>query len=160
MPRIVEGFTLNDKSICTQAGLIKCPFNFIQRHGSITDQLQCYHRGASYPQGSTFPEGDGCNTCTCREGGYATCTDIGCQPSGPQYSCRHGTLNVMANETFLLETVFSCNNCTCHQGGFVTCEPIECAATKTNTTAQPTTKTNETTGNGNTTTVKTLEMGK
>lgn len=38
----------------------------------------CDYEGATYAPGQEFPATDGCNTCTCGEGGVVGCTKIGC----------------------------------------------------------------------------------
>ena len=37
----------------------------------------CDYEGVTYEDGESFPDVDGCNTCTC-EDGNASCTEIGC----------------------------------------------------------------------------------
>ncbi len=34
--------------------------------------------GALHPLGETWDAGDGCNTCSCEEGGNVECTDLAC----------------------------------------------------------------------------------
>ncbi len=38
----------------------------------------CNHNGVFYPVGASFPAGDGCNSCTCTEGGLVACTEMAC----------------------------------------------------------------------------------
>lgn len=39
----------------------------------------CIYAGNLYPLGTSFPAADGCNTCSCGEGGVVACTLIDCQ---------------------------------------------------------------------------------
>lgn len=41
----------------------------------------CTYQGMTYALGDTFPEGDGCNSCSCTDHGV-TCTIIFCGPDG------------------------------------------------------------------------------
>ena len=109
---------------------------------------QCFYKGVFYNQGSTFPQGDGCNTCICNLGALVTCTDVDCPP--PVETCQHGTRILMVDETFILETQFLCYNCTCTLGGRVTCLPLDCPVLSTTerTTSTPTTTTTATTTRG------------
>ncbi|HEV8246558.1 MAG TPA: hypothetical protein VGP93_12355 [Polyangiaceae bacterium] len=38
----------------------------------------CLYEGTVHASGSSFPAGDGCNTCSCGPGGSVSCTEIGC----------------------------------------------------------------------------------
>lgn len=42
----------------------------------------CTYGGITHPAGTTFPDPDGCNTCTCASGGQIGCTDRACMPDG------------------------------------------------------------------------------
>jgi hypothetical protein len=48
--------------------------------GAETSPGACSYGGQSHPVGSSFPDKDGCNTCTCLAGGAVACTDIACLP--------------------------------------------------------------------------------
>lgn len=48
---------------------------------------QCNYEGKTYRVGETFPATDGCNSCSCTEGGSVACTLIACLP--PPGGCRH-----------------------------------------------------------------------
>ena len=113
---------------------------------------QCFYKGVFYSQGTTFPQGDGCNTCVCNLGQLVTCTDVDCPP--PVDSCQHGTRILMAGETFILETQFLCYNCTCTLGGMVTCLPVDC--TVSSSTTETTTTTSSTTTRMTTTATTTI----
>ncbi|WAS97010.1 DUF4215 domain-containing protein [Nannocystis punicea] len=65
-------------------------------------------------EGETKPADDGCNTCTCHDGGWA-CTEIGCEGL-----CEEG-------ETKLGED--GCNTCTCHDNSWA-CTLKDCLATE------------------------------
>jgi hypothetical protein len=41
----------------------------------------CTYEGMAYQVGDEFPAGDGCNTCSCEQGGNVSCTLIGCSNS-------------------------------------------------------------------------------
>lgn len=41
----------------------------------------CTHEGKTYKSGASFPAGDGCNSCSCQNGGIA-CTLMACDPEG------------------------------------------------------------------------------
>ena len=43
----------------------------------------CMHNGQLHPAGSSFPAGDGCNTCSCTAEGLLGCTKIGCPSCNP-----------------------------------------------------------------------------
>ena len=40
--------------------------------------LKCGYSKLVYSSGDTFPDRDGCNTCTCQEDGQVGCTEIAC----------------------------------------------------------------------------------
>ena len=115
---------------------------------------QCFYKGVFYSQGTTFPQGDGCNTCVCNLGQLVTCTDIDCSP--PVDSCQHGTRILMAGETFILETQFLCYNCTCTLGGIVACLPVDCPVSSTTETTRTTTSPSSTTTKMTTTATTTI----
>jgi hypothetical protein len=41
----------------------------------------CDYEDENYWPGDSFPPSDGCNTCTCEEGGAVVCTELACDPS-------------------------------------------------------------------------------
>ncbi len=47
----------------------------------------CVTDSGTYDVGETFPAGDGCNTCSCDEGGSVSCTEMACDCQGPQPDC-------------------------------------------------------------------------
>lgn len=46
--------------------------------GGVCEKIECKYDGAEYAAGETFPASDGCNTCTCLEGGNVACTEKAC----------------------------------------------------------------------------------
>jgi hypothetical protein len=42
----------------------------------------CDFNGKHYAVGDSFPDADGCNTCSCTQGGQVACTDKACMPAG------------------------------------------------------------------------------
>lgn len=46
--------------------------------GPYECDLGCYYAGGVYQPGETFPDVDGCNTCTCLADGSVACTDQAC----------------------------------------------------------------------------------
>jgi len=47
-----------------------------------TDPKGCDYGGKHFEPGASFPSTDGCNTCTCGEGGSVGCTKRACAPTG------------------------------------------------------------------------------
>ena len=78
----------------------------------------CNYGGKVYPNGANYPAGDGCNTCSCRNG-QTICTKIactnGCTYNGKKY--KHG-------DTF--KSIDGCNTCSCSNGR-VACTKKACA---------------------------------
>ena len=64
------------------------------RGGACTDPGACVYGGQRYRPGQSFPSTDGCNTCTCSEGGRVACTLRACVPNScgglAGTSCRRG----------------------------------------------------------------------
>lgn len=46
------------------------------------DPGTCSYNGRDYHAGDTFPDRDGCNTCSCLAGGSVVCTERACAPDG------------------------------------------------------------------------------
>lgn len=40
--------------------------------------ISCKYDGSTYRAGASFPDTDGCNTCTCTDGGQVACTERAC----------------------------------------------------------------------------------
>lgn len=57
---------------------------------SCTDGEPCVYEGETYPSGSEFPAGDGCNACFCLDGQIA-CTDAHCQECWGAWVDANGT---------------------------------------------------------------------
>lgn len=95
----------------------------------------CEYGGQPYQAGESFPADDGCNTCTCTEGGLIACTERAClplectreacgpRPLAPNYLCPDG------------ETVAGPGDCVRGDDGrcgweMITCpdEPVQCGS--------------------------------
>jgi hypothetical protein len=46
--------------------------------GGCSSEERCSYNHQSYPKGASFPDKDGCNTCTCVASGAIECTLMGC----------------------------------------------------------------------------------
>ncbi len=82
----------------------------------------CFHDGEVHPHGSTFPAGDGCNTCSCGANGSVSCTLAACGGSG---SCVYGDTTYPAGTSFPADD--GCNTCFCGDDGSVACTEADCA---------------------------------
>ena len=40
--------------------------------------LLCHYNGTDHKPGSSYPSTDGCNTCTCSDSGFTSCTEMAC----------------------------------------------------------------------------------
>ena len=69
-----DGKTYNNACEAAAAGA-----NVKAKGKCTTTGKTCNYNGKIYKEGSTFPAGDGCNTCGCK-GGLVTCTKIACPP--------------------------------------------------------------------------------
>lgn len=58
------------------------------RH-EVTGEKNCDYGGAMHPHGSSFPSGDGCNSCSCQDGQVA-CTNKACSPSCSDLITQYG----------------------------------------------------------------------
>jgi len=72
-----------------------------------------------YPEGQSFPAGDGCNTCTCMENGSVGCTLMACAPG-----CFYAGTYYQPGESF--PATDGCNKCTCGVDGSVSCTEMAC----------------------------------
>ncbi len=70
---------------------------------------KCRYNEKDYAQGSSFLASDGCNTCTCQQGGVS-CTEKACVPN----SCAYAGKTYKAGESFPASD--GCNSCTCNNG--------------------------------------------
>jgi len=50
----------------------------------------CIRNGVRYDPGTSFPAGDGCNTCSCSANGAVICTTLGCAPGCGSVKCAPG----------------------------------------------------------------------
>ena len=98
---------------------------FVGCSGSVsTGSDGCNYNGKSYAVGDKFPASDGCNQCSCGEGGEAQCTLVGCEPgpdSGPYCSVgaqRYAVGQQVSND--------GCNTCTCTSSGQIACTERPC----------------------------------
>jgi hypothetical protein len=83
----------------------------------VTGEDQCTVDGVDYDVGESFPAPDGCNTCTCQEGGQAACTLMGCIDG-----CEVDGVMHAPGDTFPA----GCNTCTCMEDGNVACTDMAC----------------------------------
>ena len=81
------------------------------------EPVGCLYDGAMYDPGESFPSDDGCNTCTCMDGGGVACTEMacGCMYEGDLYAV--GASFPAAD---------GCNTCACMSGGQVACTLMAC----------------------------------
>jgi hypothetical protein len=57
------------------AGSAPVPVNDVEAAPAL---VSCTYQGKGYAAGDTFPEGDGCNTCTCTAHWGLGCTELPC----------------------------------------------------------------------------------
>ena len=79
----------------------------------------CNVDGVPHQAGESFPVDDGCNTCTCTEGGLVACTKIACIPV-----CEYNGTTYQSGDTF--PAVDGCNKCQCLDDGTVACTEMAC----------------------------------
>ena len=79
----------------------------------------CVVDGTTYQLGDSFQSSDGCNTCTCEEGGSVSCTTMGCL-DGCDYNGSHYDVG----DSF--DDADGCNTCTCGEDGVVACTEMYC----------------------------------
>jgi hypothetical protein len=80
----------------------------------------CDYDGKHYEEGQTFPLGDGCNTCSCMQGGALACTGAYCPPG-----CVYGGQVYKPGDTYPAGD--GCNTCTCDVSGQSVCTKLACA---------------------------------
>jgi len=68
--------------------------------------------------GSSFPAGDGCNECSCQEGGSVACTTMACP------GCYYEGQAYQPGDTFPAGD--GCNECSCEVNGGVSCTWMSC----------------------------------
>lgn len=92
--------------------------------------VDCNYNGATYPQGTSFPSDDGCNTCSCGPLGRVLCTKRACLidagatvDAAPPGSCDYGGVIHADGDAF--PSTDGCNQCSCN-GGSVFCTKRAC----------------------------------
>jgi hypothetical protein len=78
----------------------------------------CRYGGATYQLGQSFPDVDGCNTCSCEPEGIVGCTNRGCGQG-----CLVGGVTYVVGQLFPAPD--GCGKCTCTLTG-VTCDGLGC----------------------------------
>ncbi|WP_437964736.1 hypothetical protein WMF04_34390 [Sorangium sp. So ce260] len=81
------------------------------------DESTCEHNGVEYSPGDTFPDDDGCNSCSCTEDGSVACTLMACIDG-----CTSNGVTHAPGEVFPA----GCNTCVCMKDGTVVCTQIWC----------------------------------
>lgn len=81
----------------------------------------CKYEGQHYDVGESFPDADGCNTCSCTDDGEVACTLIACADV-----CEYGGTTYMIGASF--PATDGCNECTCTEGGAVACTEKACGS--------------------------------
>ncbi|HEX2877286.1 MAG TPA: hypothetical protein VHP33_38820 [Polyangiaceae bacterium] len=85
----------------------------------------CDYNGKVFAVGDKFPASDGCNQCSCGEGGDVQCTLIGCEPGPePDGSCTVGGKRYAPGQQVSDD---GCNTCSCIGPGEVACTQRACA---------------------------------
>ncbi|APR81049.1 Hypothetical protein A7982_06396 [Minicystis rosea] len=77
----------------------------------------CEVDGASHPVGTSFPAEDGCNTCTCTEGGEVLCT---------RTACVEGCNDAVGSHEVGATWKVDCNSCSCTAPGEIVCSHQAC----------------------------------
>ncbi len=121
------------------------------RAGPMPPATGCLYEGLRYAIGERFPDADGCNTCTCEDGGGVSCTERACAPMpdptpdpGPgeqdggtptdpdptldagtePVGCTVDGTSYAVGESF--DAADGCNTCTCSGDGQVACTERAC----------------------------------
>jgi hypothetical protein len=81
--------------------------------------VSCEYNGQTYPAGSSFDAGDGCNTCMCDDLGQVACTGLYCA------GCTYGGTDYPVGASF--PSLDGCNTCTCTGSAQVACTEKACA---------------------------------
>lgn len=82
--------------------------------------------------GETVPAADGCNTCFCEEGGFLSCTEIGCDLPDTDGDPTDGDTSGECEPGTTVPAPDGCNTCFCNDDGTIGacteigCEPQEC----------------------------------
>ncbi|RLB62452.1 MAG: hypothetical protein DRI90_09045 [Deltaproteobacteria bacterium] len=91
---------------------------------SDEDEDGCQVGDQTYAVGESFQDADGCNTCTCQDGGAVACTEMACLDG-----CTYDGQNYDAGDSFPASD--GCNSCSCESDGSVACTTMACANTCT-----------------------------
>jgi hypothetical protein len=93
----------------------------------------CEYAGKGYAVGDKFPASDGCNQCSCGEGGEVQCTLLGCGPGpgpGPDPGPDSGPYCTFGGKRYAPGQQVSndgCNTCACTGPGEIACTARFCA---------------------------------
>lgn len=87
----------------------------------------CAYDGKKYAVGATFPDRDGCNTCSCDERHQVQCTLLACgvepEPDSGSY-CTFGGRRYAPGQQVSSD---GCNTCVCSGSGEIACTQRSCA---------------------------------
>ncbi|HKO52926.1 MAG TPA: hypothetical protein VJV79_34695 [Polyangiaceae bacterium] len=117
------------KSHALSAGLVLGLFalvaSFAGCSGSVQNNAGCVYNGKQYAAGDTFPDSDGCNQCSCDEGGQAQCTLVACEPRPvpTDVFCMLGGTRYQVGQPV---PSGDCNSCSCSVSGTVVCTQRAC----------------------------------
>jgi hypothetical protein len=88
----------------------------------------CDYNGKEHAVGDKFPASDGCNQCSCGEGGDVQCTLLGCGPGpGPEPGGPYCTVDGKRYAPGQQVSNDGCNTCSCISPGEITCTQRFCA---------------------------------
>jgi hypothetical protein len=85
----------------------------------VSHEDGCRYDGRNYDVGDSFPDSDGCNTCSCEDDGEVACTLRGCADV-----CEYNGQVFMIGSSF--PDADGCNTCTCSDDGSVACTERAC----------------------------------
>lgn len=88
--------------------------------GSQNTASTCSVGGRTFQSGQSWPDADGCNTCTCNRGSVS-CTEIAC--GGDRRSCTSGGRTYADGRSW--PDADGCNTCTCRSGS-ISCTELAC----------------------------------
>ncbi|HET7505795.1 MAG TPA: hypothetical protein VFK02_32475 [Kofleriaceae bacterium] len=96
---------------------------------SKSDTAACTYRGTSYAVGDVFPQGDGCNSCTCTASGVSctarACTDAGVDANPASCAASAGCPEGPACGTLCCKSGERCVNGTCRCGSMPGCGTLD-----------------------------------
>jgi hypothetical protein len=102
-------------------GLVGLLGSFLGCSGGTSEG--CDYAGKHYAVGDSFSDADGCNQCTCSEGGQIACSTKACPPDD---GCTYDGKHYDSGATFADRD--GCNQCTCQSDGGVACTLKACGA--------------------------------